>query len=174
MSTVSEVSEQDWELWRDYFRGGRELVAALDRRLQDDAGLSHPEYLLMLSLWQAPRHSLRTGELAEELSWEKSRVSHQVSRMEARGLVARRECETDARGVWVELTADGSRLLLRATRDHTDAIREWFFDLLDDDEKRVLGTIAKRMRTTLGTACEAVRPEAETQTGDARPADSAA
>lgn len=167
MSTVSEVSEQDWELWRDYFRGGRELVAALDRRLQNDAGISHPEYLLMLTLWNAAEHSLRTGELAEELSWEKSRVSHQVARMEARGLVERRECETDARGVWVVLTADGSRLLLRATRDHTDAIREWFFELMSDDEKRVLGAVAKRMRENLGTVCASVPLEAEAQPGDA-------
>jgi DNA-binding MarR family transcriptional regulator len=167
MSTVSEVSPEEWDLWRDYFRGGRELVAALDRRLQADAGISHPEYLLMLSLWNSPDHSLRTGELAEELSWEKSRVSHQVARMEARGLVERRECETDARGVWVVLTADGSRLLLRATRDHTDAIREWFFELMSDEEKRVLGGIAQRMRATLGTACAAVPPEAEAQSGDA-------
>lgn len=167
MATVSDVSPEDWELWRDYFRGGRELVAALDRRLQDDVGISHPEYLVMLSLWEAPDHVLRTGELAEQLSWEKSRVSHQVSRMEARGLLSRRECETDARGVWVELTADGSRMLLRASRDHTAAIREWFFDQLDADEKRALGRIAKRMRENLGTVCAEVRPEAEATTGDA-------
>jgi DNA-binding MarR family transcriptional regulator len=167
MSTVSEVSPEEWDLWRDYFRGGRELVAALDRRLQNDAGISHPEYLLMLSLWHAPDHSLRTGELADELSWEKSRVSHQVARMEARGLVERRDCETDARGVWVVLTPDGSRLLLRATRDHTDAIREWFFDLMDDEEKRVLGEVARRMRETLGTACAAIPREAEARAGDA-------
>ncbi len=168
MSTVSEVSPEEWGLWRDYFRGGRELAAALDRRLQDDAGISHPEYLLMMSLWHSPEHSLRTGELAEELSWEKSRVSHQVTRMEARGLVERRECETDARGVWVTLTADGSRLLLRATRDHTDAIREWFFAQLDDEEKAVLSRISKRMRTALGTVCEQALPrETEAQTGDA-------
>ena len=167
MSTVSEVSPEEWDLWRDYFRGGRELVAALDRRLQSDAGISHPEYLLMLSLWHAPDHSLRTGELADELSWEKSRVSHQVARMEARGLVERRDCETDARGVWVVLTPDGSRLLLRATRDHTDAIREWFFDLMDDEEKRVLGEVARRMRETLGTACAAIPQETEARAGDA-------
>lgn len=167
MSTVSEVSPEEWDLWRDYFRGGRELVAALDRRLQSDAGISHPEYLVLLSLWNAQEHSLRTGELADELSWEKSRVSHQVARMEARGLVERRECETDARGVWVVLTPDGSRLLLRATRDHTDAIREWFFELMSDEEKSVLGAVARRMRENLGTVCASVPPEAEAQPGDA-------
>jgi DNA-binding MarR family transcriptional regulator len=81
--------------------------------------------------------------------------------------VERRECETDARGVWVVLTADGSRLLLRATRDHTDAIREWCFDLMSDDEKRALGAVAQRMRENLGTVCASVPPEAEAQPGDA-------
>ncbi len=167
MPSLPELSPDDGELWRDYFRGGRELVTALDRRLQADSGISHPEYLLMLSLWNAPDHVRRTGELADELSWEKSRVSHQVARMEARGLVERRECATDARGVWVALTADGSRMLLRATRDHRDAIREWFLDLLDDEEKLVIGRVARRMRETLGTACAAVPPEAEAGAGDA-------
>jgi len=167
---MNDVPAEHWDLWRDYFRGGRELVAALDRRLQGDAGISHPEYLVMLALWEAPEHSRRTGELADELSWEKSRVSHQVSRMQARGLVERRECATDARGVWVTLTADGSRMLLRATRDHTDAIREWFLDLMDEDEKRVLGAVATRMRERLGTACdgrEGLPRPAEAVAGDA-------
>lgn len=153
MSTVSDVSPAEWELWRNYFRASHELIASLDRRLQHDAGISHPEYLLMMSLWRSPDHSLRTGELAEELSWEKSRVSHLVTRMEARKLVERRECETDARGVWVVLSTEGRRTFLRATRDHSEAIREWFFDILSDEEKLVLGTVAKRMRDTLGTAC---------------------
>lgn len=176
MPTRSEVSPEEWDVWRDYFRAGRELVAALDRRLQDDAGISHPEYLLLLSLSEAPDRSLRTGELAEALSWEKSRVSHQVSRMQARGLVERRDCATDARGVWVVLTAEGRRVLLRATRDHTAAIREWFLDILHDDEKGVVGEVARRMRETLGTACaEAARREEEAaDTEGARPVDGAA
>lgn len=149
MSTVSEVSPEDWAVWSDYFRGNRELLAALDRRLLDDAGISHPEYLVLLSLWESPDNSLRTGELAEHLSWEKSRVSHQVTRMQGRGLVERRECETDARGVWVTLSTDGRRTFLRATRDHSAAIREWFFDILSEEEKRVLGAVAQRMRATL-------------------------
>lgn len=155
MPTPSEIPPADWAVWRDYFRGNRELVAALDRRLLADAGISHPEYLVLLSLWESPENTLRTGELAERLSWEKSRVSHQVTRMQARGLLERRECETDARGVWVVLSAEGRRTFLRATRDHSAAIREWFFDLLSEEEKRVLGTVARRMRDALGTACSA-------------------
>ncbi|QEO08982.1 MarR family winged helix-turn-helix transcriptional regulator [Protaetiibacter larvae] len=151
MSTVSEVSPEDWAVWSDYYRAGRELTRAFDKRLLDDAGISHPEYLVMLTLWQAPEHHLRTGELADDLAWEKSRVSHQVTRMVARGLLDRRECATDARGVWVGLTAEGRRTLLRATRDHTTAIREWFFDVLSDEEKHIIQQASQRMRAKLLT-----------------------
>lgn len=152
MSTVSEVSEESWDAWRDYYRAGRDLIRAFDRRLQDDAGISYPEYLLMLVLLRAPERRLRIGELADELAWEKSRVSHQVTRMSARGLVERRACESDGRGVWVGLTADGSRTLLEATRDHTDAIRSWFFDVINPDELHVLRTLSQRILTTLADA----------------------
>jgi DNA-binding MarR family transcriptional regulator len=149
MSTVSQVSQEDWEVWRDYYRAARELTHAFDRRLQDDSGISHPEYLVMVALWNAPHRKLRTGELADDLSWEKSRVSHQVTRMVARGLLERTECDTDARGVWVGLTAEGSRTLLGATRDHTQAIGDWFFDVLTDDEKHAIQTASRRMRAKL-------------------------
>ena len=145
MSTVSEVSDEDWDVWRDYYRAARELTHAFDRRLQDDSGISHPEYLVMLALWNAPHRKMRTGELA----WEKSRVSHQVTRMVSRGLLERTECDTDARGVWVGITSEGSRTLLSATRDHTEAIRDWFFDVLTDDEKHVFQAASQRMRAKL-------------------------
>lgn len=168
MSTPPDVDPEDWGVWLAYFRGARELIAALDRRLQDDAGLSHPEYLVLLGLWQAPDHTLRTGELAERLVWEKSRVSHQVSRMEARGLLERRECETDGRGVMVTLTDDGERLFQTATPDHITAIREWFLDPLEAEEKAVVGRVSQRMRGILGTGDEPALPrETEARAGDA-------
>jgi DNA-binding MarR family transcriptional regulator len=145
MSTVSEVAPEDWAVWRLYFASGRRLVAELDRRLQADVGISHPEYTVLLSLNEAPERQLRTGELAHLLAWEKSRVSHQVARMEARRLVERTACETDGRGTWVTITAEGRRLLLRAMRDHADAIRELFFDRLSDDELASLRAASIRM-----------------------------
>ena len=75
-------------------------------------------------LSEAPDRKLRTGELAELLAWEKSRVSHQVARMEARGLLERTECDTDGRGTWVGLTDEGRRILLGSMREHAAAIRE--------------------------------------------------
>ena len=65
--------------------------------------------------------------------------------MEARGLVERTACETDGRGTWIGITAEGRRLLLRAMRDHADAIRELFFDRLTDDEKASIRAASIRM-----------------------------
>jgi DNA-binding MarR family transcriptional regulator len=134
MTAVSEISADDWASWRLYFASGRRLVAELDRRLQADVGISHPEYTVLLSLNEAPEKRLRTGELAELLAWEKSRVSHQVTRMEARRLVDRTPCEDDGRGTWIGITTEGRRLLLKGMRDHTAAIRELFFDRLSDEQ----------------------------------------
>lgn len=146
-----EPTEDDWVIWRDYFRGARELIAALDRRLQDDAGISHPEFLVLVALARAPKHQLRTGELAAGLSWEKSRVSHQVTRMAKRGLVARKECPDDARGVWVVLTAHGAKVFEQAGVDHGAAITEMFFEVLTPDELAVVHAASRRIRDRLRT-----------------------
>jgi len=142
MTADDELSDQDWAVWRDFMTMSGQLSRELDRRLQADAGISQADYSVLLVLQQASDHQLRTGELAELLAWEKSRVSHQVARMEARSLVLRRECDTDGRGTWIEPTAEGRRVLLRAMRNHNRTIRELFFEALRDDQRAAIGDAA--------------------------------
>lgn len=148
-SPRTDLTTDDWDVWREYFRSSRELNGALDRRLQDDAGISHPEYLVLLSLWRSPEQQLRTGELAHDLNWEKSRVSHQVTRMTKRGLLERRECADDARGVWVTLTDLGRQTLNQASLDHSVAIGELFIDVLTPDDRKLFLETSKRIRKRL-------------------------
>ena len=158
MSVVSEIPAQDWELWRAWVSMNQQLTRALDRRLQGDAGISQADYLVLLTLFESPDRRRRIGELAELIAWEKSRVSHQVARMESRGLVERTECDTDARGTWVGLTRDGQRSLLAAMKDHTAAIRDLFLAELSADEKSAIHTAAQRVLEKLNPeACELVR-----------------
>lgn len=160
MSEVSEIPAEDWALWRTWVSTNQQLSRALDRQLQQDAGISQADYIVLLELFESPDRHRRTGELAELIAWEKSRVSHQVARMEARGLVERRECDTDARGTWIELTNEGRRALLGAMRQHTTAIRELFFDQLEPQEKAVLQAATQRMLDKLNpAACELTREE---------------
>lgn len=155
MATGSEISEQEWGLWRGFVTMHRHLSRELDRQLQRDAGISQADFIVLGRLSEASDRRLRTGELAELLAWEKSRVSHQVTRMEARGLVERTECDTDGRGTWVGVTAEGRRTLIASTRDHAAKIKELFFDELTDQERTALHDLTRRVMERMNPpACE--------------------
>lgn len=154
MSTVSEIPPADWELWRTMRAMNEQLGRELDRQLQRDAGISQADYGILVTLFEAPERQMRTGELGQVLAWEKSRVSHQVARMEARGLVERVVCESDGRGTWVTLATEGKRALLGAMRQHATAIRESFLDELEPDEKEIMLRATARVLAKLNAACE--------------------
>jgi DNA-binding MarR family transcriptional regulator len=155
MSTLAGVSEKDWQLWREFITMHRHLARELDRQLQRDAGISQADFSVLIRLSESRDQRLRTGELAELLAWEKSRVSHQVTRMEARDLLERTECDTDGRGTWVGLTDEGRRVLESASGDHAGAIREMFFDQLHENEKAALSEASRRIIDKMNpVACE--------------------
>lgn len=155
MSTVSEIPPADWELWRTMRAMNEQLGRELDRQLQRDASISQADYGILVTLFEAPERQMRTGELGQVLAWEKSRVSHQVARMEARDLVERVVCESDGRGTWVTLATEGKRALLGAMREHAAAIRDRFLDELDADEKEIMLRASTRVLAKLNAACEA-------------------
>ena len=162
MSVVSEIDEAEWALWRGFLTMHRDLMRELDGRLQRDAGISQGDYSVLLMLFDAPDRRLRPGALGEALAWEKSRLSHQLTRMAARGLIERAECNTDGRGTWVVLTREGRRTLLHAVRDHAASIRKLFLDALDPEEKALLARASERVLERLREAAEPERcaPEA--------------
>lgn len=146
---TASLTEQELATWRAFALMRRQLDLTLERRLQADAGISTAEFAILASLQQEPTRRLRAGRIGDLIGWEKSRVSHQLSRMEQRGLVTREECGDDARGVWIVQTPDGSRAVLAALRDHTEAIREYFFDLITEEEQELLHSISRRVLDTI-------------------------
>jgi DNA-binding MarR family transcriptional regulator len=86
---------------------------------------------------------LRAFELGEGLQWEKSRVSKQVARMAARGLVAKEDCPEDRRGAYVTLTAKGRRAIEEAAPAHVELVRRLVFDHLSPSQVRALSTISQ-------------------------------
>lgn len=152
MSEVSEVTDEEWRVWRSFYAMRRQLDRALENQLQTDAGISAADYEILLALFDSPHKRLRSRDLAEIIGWEKSRISHQVSRMVARGLVDRQECKDDLRGTWVGITADGRRAALGAMRKHTTAIRSLFFDVLSPAELAALSSAS-------GKVLDAINPK---------------
>ncbi len=88
---------------------------------------------------------LRARELGAEVDWERSRLSHQISRMEKRGLVTREACADDARGSMVRLTDKGREAIEAAAPTHVDNVRRLFFDPLTADEVRLFGDFLDRI-----------------------------
>jgi DNA-binding MarR family transcriptional regulator len=142
---VAAVTDAEWDVWRAFTRMRSQLDRALADRLDANAGISSADYVVLLVLFEAPERRLRATRIAALIAWEKSRLSHQLTRMEQRGLVQRTDCDDDQRGKWVVLTNDGRRAVLKAMRDHNHAIREYFFDVLDDDEQAVLRRLSDRV-----------------------------
>ncbi|MCU1558682.1 MAG: hypothetical protein JWN09_2677 [Microbacteriaceae bacterium] len=154
MAEQSALSDSEVEVWRAFYSMRRTLDRALDLQLQRDSQVSASEYEILLAINLAPGRQLRVKDIAGTIGWEKSRVSHLIARMEKRDLLTRTECETDARGSWIGLTADGRRAVLGATRGHVAAIRRYFFDVLGDDEAERLKGMAARVVEAIGCAAD--------------------
>jgi DNA-binding MarR family transcriptional regulator len=87
---------------------------------------------VLVQLSEAPEHRLRPFQICEALNWEQSRLSHQLTRMERRGLVSRQECAADGRGAFIELTAAGADVVAAAAPQHVATVRGLIFDRLSD------------------------------------------
>src|SRR6201996_4676617 len=133
--TGAWLSDDEQRAWRTYLRMSSLLPAALNRQLQQDCGLTLPEYEVLVQLSEAPGRRLRPFQMCEGLNWEQSRLSHQLTRMERRGLVRRRECEADGRGAFIELTAAGADAISGAAPQHVAAVRRLVFDRFNDAQR---------------------------------------
>jgi DNA-binding MarR family transcriptional regulator len=117
----------------------------LNRQLQDDRDLSLADYEVLGRLHQAPEHTLRARDLAATLTWEQSRLSHQLARMQRRGLVDKRRCTDDRRGYLISLTSPGREAIEQAAPGHVSAVRELIFDKLTPADVRQLGNLMERL-----------------------------
>ena len=136
-------------VWRAYLESTQLLWDRLGRELDDDSELSLPEYDVLVRLSDAPDRSLRMSDLAAMVVHSRSRLTHTVTRMEARGLVTRRSCPRDGRGVECVITDDGYEALVKAAPVHVESVRTHLFDQLEPDEVEVLGRVLTRVRDHL-------------------------
>lgn len=139
MSETSSLSPEEWAFWDDWMQAQRALVKEIDRALQHDFGISKAEFSVLVTLHAAADGQLRVSELADSLDWEKSRVAHQLTRMERRGLVARSEAGNAKRRTGVALTTAGDDVVERAIRGHAANVRRLVLDLLTPEEAAAIG-----------------------------------
>ncbi|WP_440709957.1 MarR family winged helix-turn-helix transcriptional regulator [Herbiconiux sp. YIM B11900] len=110
------------------------LPAVLDSQLQRDAALTHFEYLVLAKLSESPDRVLRMTALAATTNSTLPRLSHVVSRLEARGYVERLPCPGDRRATNAHLTEAGWDKVVATAPGHVDTVRSHVIDLLTDEQ----------------------------------------
>ncbi|PWN02309.1 MarR family transcriptional regulator [Nocardioides silvaticus] len=135
------LTDEQQRVWRDWLQATALLPVALHAQLQADSDLSFPDFEVLSELSEVEGRQMRVGDLARALQWERSRVSHHVKRMEARGLVRREECASDGRGAQVVVTAGGRRSIERAAPGHARTVRRLMFEPLSAREVALLGEV---------------------------------
>ncbi len=149
MSEPRWLSSHEQELWLEFREFLWGFPSAMDRQLNRDAGLSTGEYSVLAAVSQAAPDRVRSGDLANTLQWERSRVSHLLRRMEAKGLIERCAASCDGRGQEIMLSDAGWDVIRSAAPDHVGFVREALFDSLTCDEQDQLRTILAKVRSAV-------------------------
>src|ERR1700685_2332931 len=121
------LTSEEQQAWRATVRLSQLLMRQLDRELTE-FGLNGRDYEILVELSEAPDHRLRMTDLADATSQSRSRLSHQISRMEKRGLVRRDDCEGDKRGTFAVLTKAGFQGIERVAAHPGGDVRRHFID----------------------------------------------
>lgn len=134
------LNEREERAWRGYRRMRDLLDLQINRDLAADSALSEADYTVLTVLSETPGHRMRLTEMAERVLWSKSRMSHQLTRMQKRGLIRREACDqpdraaTGTRGVDAVLTAEGLQTVQEAAPHHVASVRRHFFDALTEEQ----------------------------------------
>lgn len=150
--SATGVDDAQAAAWLRFMAVVELLPALLDARLQQVAGLTHFEYLVLVRLIEAPEGLLRMTDLADATNASLPRLSHVVARMEARGLIERRPCPGDRRATNAVVTDAGRDRLALARPGYTAAVREHFADLLDPAALAAVDSASAAMLAVLDPA----------------------
>ncbi|WP_433018203.1 MarR family winged helix-turn-helix transcriptional regulator [Kribbella sp. CA-294648] len=140
MANEPWLDEDEQQAWRGYLLMNKTLETHLTRHLQREFGLSASDFEILVNLSESATGRMRAFELGEATQWEKSRMSHHLSRMEKRGLIRKEAC--DARYPEIVLTDEGLAAIKACAPAHARRVRELFVDVLGKDRLVALGEAA--------------------------------
>jgi DNA-binding MarR family transcriptional regulator len=131
------LTDEEQRAWRAYIRLAQLLMRQLDRDL-NPFGLSMHDYEILVELSEAPHRRMRMTELADRTAQSRSRLSHQITRMEAKGLVRRDACDGDKRGMFAVITPRGLATMDRVAPSHVESVRRHFIGQVTPQQLSVI------------------------------------
>ena len=145
------LNDTELRAWQAFLAAGALVGRHVEQQLKADAGLSHPQYEILVRLAGTPDGQLRMSELANALLTTKSGLTYQVTQLEKAGLVRRHGCPSDERGVIAALTDAGRERLEAAAPGHVALVRELLIDVLSEDQLTVLANGLSKVTHRLTT-----------------------
>ncbi|NYI06483.1 MarR family winged helix-turn-helix transcriptional regulator [Allostreptomyces psammosilenae] len=136
---IDWLSDSEQRLWRGWLQATRLLNTLVERDL-NPFDLTMYDYEILVNLSEAPERRMRMTDLAMASVQSKSRLSHQITRMEKAGLVRRESCDQDRRGLYAVLTEHGWDTIRAVAPHHVASVRQHFIDLLDDERRAALAS----------------------------------
>ena len=158
----SWLSAEQQRVWAAWMRTSLRMDFELNRELQSDSELSHPDFHVLVALSNAPGGRLQLSDLANTIGWERSRLSHHLQRMTARGLTSRAPSASDGRATDALITAEGSRALAEVAPRHAAFVRQLFFADLGEEDLDTFAELLERVYDGVlarGTLPAPPRPE---------------
>jgi DNA-binding MarR family transcriptional regulator len=142
------LSKQQQQYWRSFLSVMQLLPDIFSHDLKEH-GLSLSDYEILVRLSEADERAIRMSELARLTLSTRSRLTHQVDRLEEQGLITRYTCSQDKRGLWAELTDNGYALLVSLAPIHVQSVRRNLVDVLSEEELELLGNISDKILQSL-------------------------
>jgi len=139
------LSGVEQRYWRSWIAANLLLRDRLSRDLQEDTGLSLPDYEILVRLSESPERRMRMSELAEMTLSSRSRLSHQIDRMQKDGYIDRQACAQDRRGYFAVLTDVGYETLVAAAPTHVESVRQRIVDVLTPEEFAEFGRLNQKL-----------------------------
>jgi DNA-binding MarR family transcriptional regulator len=142
------LDQDEMQAWEAFLRASTRLMERLDAELQPH-GLSLADYEILVHLSAEPSGELRMTELAARTLVSRSGLTRRLDRLVESGLVARRSCPTDRRGVLAVLTAAGRQRLEESAPTHVEGVRRHFISRLGGHE---LGGLADALNSVVASS----------------------
>ena len=141
---VSPLNAEETAIWHALKHLSDRALGAVGRAIETETGLSGADYGILTRLEDLGAGELRQHELAKSLGWDKARLSHQLTRMEARSLLLR-DVQTPGKGVMVRILLAGRDAIAAARPVHASAVRQHLLRHLQPQEAKLIVDIVKRL-----------------------------
>lgn len=132
-------------VWEAFSYAGERVRDALERRVQNSAGMPPSYFELLIQLGLAPGQRLRMSELASATRSKPSRITYAVNRLEQAGWVTRDGHPTDSRGSTATLTEQGIQAMDAARPEYTRVVREHVLGALTPGEQHQLRVLCEKI-----------------------------